>query len=364
MASLYSYRTADSSKKITTYVYHNKYFNFAFDFGSIDIPINDIKEIDYIFISHEHMDHFLGLLNMDYAEALLKNKCEIYASNVTKDLLIALFENVYRVDLDKKEIRTIRELLNSIKGVLFFEKYNLNKHAYFRIFPSGHTFGSAMIYLHDEEHKILYTGDIDFSLEDSDRQYQLDLKEGETIDYVIADGTYLDSETFKDEEFTQVRDNILYKKFNNFYCKPEKIVFFSKKLLSSPKLKDKYCIVFSSEFKWYLEILKKYSYDPFILDQIVLESSLYYLPENRIPLRVSSKKKDKQSNVTSLVGLHISFLDFAYMLQPPYMDSSKTTILVGHYNEENKQDILDTFHSSDITCDYKVVVLKKGEYKL
>ena len=152
MASLYSYRTADSSKKITTYVYHNKYFNFAFDFGSIDIPINDIKEIDYIFIGHEHMDHFLGLLNMDYAEALLKNKCEIYASNVTKDLLIALFENVYRVDLDKKEIRTIRELLNSIKGVLFFEKYNLNKHAYFRIFPSGHTFGSAMIYLHDEEH--------------------------------------------------------------------------------------------------------------------------------------------------------------------------------------------------------------------
>ena len=362
MAVLNSYRTSDSSKKITTYVFNNSRYILSFDFGSYDIPINDVKNIDYIIITHEHLDHFMGLLNLEYANALLESKCEIYASNVTKDLMIAIFENSLRVDLDKKSTNTIRELLNKIKGVLFYEKCKLNDNAYFRLFPSGHTFGSSMVYLWDKDCKILYTGDMDFSPDDSDRQYQLDLKEDENIDYIIADGTYLDSEAFKDETFARIRDNILNKRFNSFLCKPEKMVFFSKKLMSSPRLKDKYCVVFSGEFKWYLKILREYSYEPFILDQIVLDSSVYYLPENRMPLYVSSKKKDKQTNVTGLVGLHISFIDFAYMLQQ--FDSFKTKILIGHYNEENKKNIVKTFSSSPYTCDFKVVVLERGELVL
>ena len=362
MVTLKSYRTSDSSKKITTYVYENASYSFAFDFGSNDIPLADIKKLNYIFITHEHSDHFMGLYNMQYVEILLNSKCEIYASNVTKDLIIAIFENSLRVDLDERSTRKIRELLYRIKGILFFEKIKINKNAYIKAFPSGHTYGSSMVYLNDKECKILYTGDLDFSNDDSDRQYQLDLKDNEPVDYLIADGTYLDSETFKDETFSQVRDNILTKRHDKFLCKPEKIVFFSKKLISSSKLKDKYCVVFSSELKWYLDILRKYNYDPFITDQIVLESSVYYLPENRKPIFVSSKKKDRQTIVTGLVGLHISFMDFAYFIQQ--FDYTKTKILVGHYDHGKKKDILSTFFASLLTGDFKVNVLEEGELRL
>ena len=362
MTVLNSYRTSDSSKKITTYVFSNSKYLLSFDFGSFDIPINDVKRLDYIIITHEHLDHFMGLLNLEYANALLESKCVIFASNVTKDLMLAIFENSLRVDLDKKTTNTIRELLNKIKGVLFYEKYKLNNDAYFRLFPSGHTFGSSMVYLRDKDYRILYTGDMDFSPDDSDRQYQLDLREDEIVDYIIADGTYLDSETFKDETFTRIRDNILNKRFNSFLCKPEKTVFFSKKLMSSPKLKDKYCVVFSSEFKWYLKVLKDYCYEPFILDQIVLKLEDYYLPENRKPLYVSSKKKDKQTNVTGLVGLHISFIDFAYFLQQ--FDCSKTKILIGHYDKDTKNNIVPAFRDNALTADYSIHVLTEGEFKL
>ena len=362
MATLRSYRTSDSSNKITTYVYDDDSLVVAFDFGSKSIPLNDVRSLGYIFITHEHSDHFMGLYHMPYVEALLNSRCEIYASNVTKDLIIAIFENAIKVNFDEKSIKKIRELLHRIKGVLFFEKCKLKKDTYIKLFPSGHTYGSAMIYYFGKTNKILYTGDIDFSPDDSDRQYQLDLKENEPVDYVIADGTYLDNEQFKDESFSNIRDSILKKKFDKFYCKPEKIIFFSKKIISSPKLKDKYCVVFSSELKWYLSILKKYSFDPFITDQVLLDSSIYALPEDRKVLSVSSKKLDRQTNVNSIVGLHISFIDFAYMLQQ--FDYTKTKVLVGHYNEENKKDILSTFHSSSYTCDFDVKVLKEGELEL
>ena len=130
----------------------------------------------------------------------------------------------------------------------------------------------------------------------------------------------------------------------------------------SSKLKDKYCVVFPSEFKWYLNILKKYNYDPFITDEIVLESDKYYLPEGRILLSVTNKQKEKQTNVTGLVGLHISFTDFGYMLYS--FDPSKTKILVGHYNFEKKQDILDTLHSSSLTSEFNVRLLTPGKLTL
>lgn len=362
MASIKSYRTADSSNKITTYVYKDTSLLVSFDFGSNAIPISDVKNLDYIFITHEHSDHFMGLYNMQYVETLLDSKCEIYASNVTKDLIIAIFENAIRVNLDERSTKKIRELLHKIKGVLFFEKYKLRKGNYFRIFPSGHTYGSSMIYFCSKENKILYTGDIDYASNDSDRQYQLDLAEDETIDYIIVDGTYLDSESFKDESFNQIRDSILNKGFDNFYCKPEKIIFFSKKLISSPKLNKKYCVVFSSEFKWYLSILKKHHYDPFIVDKIILELNDYCPPENKTLIHVSSKKTDKQTNVNGIVGLHISFLDLAYMLQQ--FDPKNTKILVGHYNDDKKNDILETFNSSFYTNYFSVRVLEDGEFTL
>ena len=362
MNLLNSFRTSDSSRKITTYIYKNSSYECAFDFGSNDIPSIDVKNLDYIFITHEHSDHFMGLYNVEYAEILLKNNCHIYASNVTKDLILAIFENSIKVSLDRREIVTIRKLLEKIEGVLFFEKYALNKNSYFKFFPSGHTYGSSMIYLNDSECKILYTGDIDYSNDDSDRQYNLDLDIDETVDYLIADGTYLDSKNFKDEDVNAIRENIIERGHNNFLCKTEKILFFSKKLMLSSKLKDKYFVGLSSEIKWYLEILKKYNYDPFVTDVIVLKSNVYEPPENRAEILVTSKINSKQTNVNGLVGLHISFIDFANFIQQ--FDPAKTKILIGHYNTGKQNAILKTFGSNNLTYEYDVKVLETGEISL
>ncbi len=362
MSYIKPYRTSDSSRKITTYVFKNTCRFFSFDFGSNDIPLSDVKKLDYIFITHEHSDHFMGLYNIEYAEALLKSKCEIYASNVTKDLIIEIFENAIRVDLDERATRKIRELLYKIKGVLFFEKYQLNNDIYFKLFPSGHTYGSSMVYLHGEQHKMLYSGDIDYSSDDSDRQFQLDLKDDEVVDYFIVDGTYLNADKYKDEALNQIRDNIITRGYNNFYCKPEKMIFFAKKLISIPAIKKDHCIVFTSEMKWYLNILKKYNYDPFITDSILLDSSIYALPDKKKAIYVTSKRKEKQTNVTGLVGLHITFKEMSYLLQR--FDANHIKILVGHYNEENKDEILKTFHKSSLTSDYQVSLLSDEEYEL
>ena len=257
----------------------------------------------------------MGLYNIEYVEALLKTGCEIYASNVTKDLILAIFENSIRVDLDERNTKKIRELLNRIKGVLFFEKYQLTKELYFRIFPSGHTYGSSMVYLHGEEFNILYSGDIDYASDDSDRQYKLELEDNEDVDYFIVDGTYLNADKYKDEALNKIRDDIIIKRFNNFLCKPEKMIFFAKKLISIPAIKRNHCIVFTSEMKWYLTILKKYNYDPFITDYILLDSAIYALPENKRAIFVTGKRKDKQTNVTGIVGLHINFKEMAYLIQ-------------------------------------------------
>ena len=362
MATLHSYKTADSSKKITTYVLDTGRFSCGLDFGSNDIPLNEVKRLQYIFITHEHSDHFMGLYNPEYARELLKSKCKIYASNVTKDLIIAIFENTIKVSLDERDIKPVRDLLNRISGELFFEKIKLSEKDYFKLFPSGHTYGSSMIYLNTPEIKIFYTGDIDYSSDDEDRQYKLDFEMNETTDYVIVDGTYLDSEGFKDEEFSRIRNNILNRGFNNFLCKPEKMIFFSKKLMSDSKLIDKYCMVVSCDYKWYLEILKKYNYDPFINDVIVLDSSIYNLPENRTHLSITSKREEKQQMVSGLVGLHIRFLDLAYMLQ--LFDPEKTKVLVGHYNSFKENSIIQTFRSSDLTCYFDVKILKEGQLEL
>lgn len=364
MASIKAYKTsADASKKLTSYIVNSGVNSFALDFGSFEFTQDDVRKLSYIFITHEHMDHFVGLLKIEYVDILFKNNCKIFASKVTKDLIVALFENSIKVGIGNKvDIEKIRKLLSKINGVLFFEKYALDSNTYFKLFPSGHTYGSSMVYLSTKETKILYTGDIDYSSDDSDRQYQIELDVDETVDYVIADGTYLDSEDFKDDGINDVREKIIKRKYNNFLCKPEKIVFFAKKLMLSSKLNEKYCVVFPSELKWYLNILDKYNYNPFITDVVVLESSKYCLPENRIPLFVTNKVKEKQTNVTGLVGLHISFTDFAYMMLQ--FDSSKTKILVGHYNFEKKNDILSTFHSSSLLGEYKVCLLNNGDNEI
>ena len=54
-----------------------------FDFGTIELSEDIIRQLDYIFISHYHYDHTCGLL-----EKLEKipNDCKIYMTRTTKEV--------------------------------------------------------------------------------------------------------------------------------------------------------------------------------------------------------------------------------------------------------------------------------------
>ena len=54
-------------------------------------------------------------------------------------------------------------------------------------YPSGHTYGAAMIYIDSNEYKLLYTGDMDSNIKIDDKVYYFDFSK--KVDYLIFDGT-------------------------------------------------------------------------------------------------------------------------------------------------------------------------------
>ena len=71
------------SGKITSYEININQEIFFLDFGFDELDINKIKRIKYIFISHEHYDHFKALFK--YAEYLSSNVV-IYMTKTVKKI--------------------------------------------------------------------------------------------------------------------------------------------------------------------------------------------------------------------------------------------------------------------------------------
>ncbi|MCX6743183.1 MAG: MBL fold metallo-hydrolase, partial [Candidatus Parcubacteria bacterium] len=124
----------------------------AFDEKNRESFPYDPKTIDYIFVTHSHLDH-CGRLGQ-----LVKNgfKGQIFCTPPTKDLMaVALEDAVYLMSEEYKD-KNLEPLYNqqdlqTMLGLIKTQEYNqpvkLNKNIEFTLRDAGHILGSSMIEL-------------------------------------------------------------------------------------------------------------------------------------------------------------------------------------------------------------------------
>lgn len=159
--------------------------------GGIEYPefLNNISDIDAIFLSHAHMDHSGALPFFEHNDL----KCDIYSTELTWQITQQLLKDAYHIAKFKKSHPAYNEIdLGKVKDDLHLVEYNnvyytKNKKVKFQFFNSGHIPGGASIFLEIEGKKIFYSSDINTQETYLMMAAQVNLPE---IDIFIIESTY------------------------------------------------------------------------------------------------------------------------------------------------------------------------------
>ncbi len=152
----------------------------------------DTSKIDFLFISHAHVDH-LGRIPKLISEGF---KGQIYSTHPTKalagpmldDTMVILSKNT-EFNLDKIYTKEhIDTALRSWQGFDYHFKIRITDNLYAVLFNAGHILGSAMIMFVYNNKKILFTGD----LGNSPSPLLPDTEKVTDIDYLIMESVYGD----------------------------------------------------------------------------------------------------------------------------------------------------------------------------
>ena len=157
------------------------------DCGSTMFRKEDFADVKYFFISHAHLDHWIGLyLNFD----AVKNDSIIFTTTTTKKLINVIVDDLLNGETIKTngEKRQIRNMFANIKEVYFEQPFELGNLT-FTLYPAGHMFGASMLYIEGKNNTFLYTGDMDYVEGNKERSYYFD--SSKRIDYLLIDGTKL-----------------------------------------------------------------------------------------------------------------------------------------------------------------------------
>ncbi len=125
----------------------------------------DPKTIDFVLLTHAHVDH-CGRLPKLFKEGF---KGKIYATRATQDLTeIILLDSIKIQRYEEKnplyEEKDIEKIVKSFKAFSYYQKIEINPHMSIRMQDAGHILGSSIfeIWLNDEgvEKKIIFSGDL------------------------------------------------------------------------------------------------------------------------------------------------------------------------------------------------------------
>ncbi len=153
-------------------------------------PIENLKGIDVVFISHAHLDHS-GMLPMFDYQGL---NCPIIGTAATRAITYELLIDSYEIDRLKKnrvvyQKADVRRIAQSIRIHGLNEWYKF-KNIRFKLYDAGHIPGSTSVMVNADNKNILYTGDINTDptllLNQADTNYE------EDVDVLIIDSTYGD----------------------------------------------------------------------------------------------------------------------------------------------------------------------------
>ncbi len=128
------------------------------EFPEIDEEL--AKSIDYIVLSHAHLDHsgyIPFLVEMGFRGGII-------ATKPTRDLTQVLWADYRRIAKERGDIafseKSMGEALKRFELVEYGEKKQLGKNLYITLHDAGHILGSAQALVTAGEQRILYSGDI------------------------------------------------------------------------------------------------------------------------------------------------------------------------------------------------------------
>jgi phosphoribosyl 1,2-cyclic phosphodiesterase len=333
---LTSYKTHLIGNKLTTYKLEiDDAINLFLDFGSTEMNQGDFLRKTIIILTHEHLDHWDGIVKKIDLLHTNKSKIEIYSTKTTKLLIQALFENYYRSDfkeLTPSKVNQITDLLSSINVLFYQVKVMINENLSIELFPSGHTYGGSMVYVSSSEKSILYTSDVDFVKGDSSRQYYFPFyNPSYPVDVLLLDATatFRNYKSLALKEFMEATERI---KDLEIKVVPEKSLIFARILNEQQNRK----VTIAYDLWWYYKILEEMGYSPFAIDQISFDDKTLEMNLDERTAKVSSiagRPKDHK------IGLHIGLndaIDFVDKLR----EISDTNVYLTHYDWNRSSEII------------------------
>ncbi|AIS52975.1 putative exonuclease [Thermoanaerobacter kivui] len=161
-------------------------------YNSIEnLPIS-VKEIDLVIITHSHLDHSGGIV-----ELLKKGlNCPIIMSKPIEQILKEIFFRGYK----KPDLEITEENLDDKENIVHFvneeESFFIikGKRIKVKLIPAGHMLGAMAVYIDIEGVKVFYTGD--FTLKDVETNRGLKLPKDLKVDILITEATYGYSNNF------------------------------------------------------------------------------------------------------------------------------------------------------------------------
>ncbi|MBD3282314.1 MAG: MBL fold metallo-hydrolase [Candidatus Portnoybacteria bacterium] len=174
-----------------------------------DFPF-DPKQIDYIFITHSHIDH-IGLLPKICKDGF---KGKIFTTPPTIDIAKLILEdsqNIMEMEARKEgkkplyESADISKCLSLIEPINYGKKHKLEGETYFRFQNAGHILGSAIIEFWAEGKKIVFSGD----LGNNPSPLLNPPKEIRQADYIVIESTYGDRNHEDKEERKERLENVI-----------------------------------------------------------------------------------------------------------------------------------------------------------
>ncbi|MFH1308537.1 MAG: MBL fold metallo-hydrolase [Patescibacteria group bacterium] len=171
-----------------------------------EFPFN-CSEIDYVFLTHSHVDH-IGMLPKLYKQGF---KGRVFFTPPSLDiarLILQDSEEIMQRQATRNNVEPVFEMehVNGILGLAEIVDYNkkkkLNEEIYFRFQDAGHILGSAIIEIWANGKKLVFSGDLG-----NDPTPLLNSPKKITqADYVIIESTYgdrLHEDRFKRKELLE-----------------------------------------------------------------------------------------------------------------------------------------------------------------
>ena len=111
-------------------------------------------DFDAVIISHAHLDHSGKLLNLS------KKKPVIVGSKITREVTIALLQDMVKIQSKKKyNYPYYKNDVNTIKKHWWVRDYVALPGMTIKLYPAGHVAGAKITSIHSKDKEVLYTGD-------------------------------------------------------------------------------------------------------------------------------------------------------------------------------------------------------------